>query len=82
MASISGLGSGLDVESIISQLMAVERLPEQRYTTLKTQAQGRQTAWQGISTQLAALDAAAQALSTPAKASVPWPARPARRSSG
>ena len=69
MASIGGLGSGLDTESIISQLMSAERANQSRYNTLRLTALSRQTAWTDLATRLASLRSAADALSTPLKVS-------------
>jgi flagellar hook-associated protein 2 len=66
MASISGLGSGLDVESIISSLMSVEKIPQQKYAALKTAADARVTAWTTLSSKLTALGTAAGTLKTSA----------------
>ncbi len=58
MASIEGLGSGLNTSSIISQMMAIEK---QSQTRLKGQRQtvlDRGTAWTSIGTQLTALQGA------------------------
>jgi flagellar hook-associated protein 2 len=67
VASIGGLGSGLDTESIISQLMSAERANQSRYNTLRLTALSRQTAWSDLATRLASLRSAADALSTPVK---------------
>ena len=64
----AGVGSGLDVESIITKLMAVERAP-------LTALQGRETTYNGqisalgqIKSDLSALQTAVQAFSTTSKA--------------
>ncbi len=60
--SISGLVSGLDTTSIISQLMQIEALPQ---TNLKNQVSGDQkivSSLQGLNTKLAALFTSAGAL--------------------
>lgn len=67
MASIGGLGSGLDTESIVNQLMAAERSNQSRYNTLRLSALSRQTAWADLAGRLASLRSAADALSTPTK---------------
>ncbi len=64
-ASISGLASGLDTASIISQLMQLEAAPQGR---LKTQVSTQQTAvktLQGINTKVASLLTQAQDLAKP-----------------
>lgn len=62
----TGVGSGLDVATIVSQLMTLEKRP---LTQLQTQASGIQTklsAFGQLKSQLAALGDAAQRLTTPA----------------
>lgn len=65
MASIGGLGSGLDVESLVNQLVALERAPAARYSAARLTALSRQTAWSDIGNKLTALRTAAQGLDTP-----------------
>jgi flagellar hook-associated protein 2 len=66
MASvISGLGSGVDLQSIVTQLMNAERSPETQMNTLRLAALSTQTAWTGLATKLAAVQAAAKLLDTP-----------------
>lgn len=48
MPSIDGLGSGLDTTSIVSQLMAIERLPQQRLQNQKLAVLSQGTAWEQI----------------------------------
>ncbi|MGI9099570.1 MAG: flagellar filament capping protein FliD [Solirubrobacteraceae bacterium] len=60
--SLSGLSSGLDTETIIAQLMSVERQPRTRMALADTQAQARQTALKELSTKLGAVRDAASAL--------------------
>lgn len=67
MASIGGLGSGLDTESIVNQLMAAERSTQSRYNALRLSALSRQTAWADLAGRLSSLRTAADALSTPTK---------------
>jgi flagellar hook-associated protein 2 len=62
--SLSGLASGLDTESIITQLMSVERQPRTRMALADTQAQARQTALRELSTKLGSVRDAAAALSS------------------
>ena len=58
--ALSGLASGLDTESIITSLMAVERQPRTRLALADTQAQARQTALRELATKLKSVrDAAA-----------------------
>lgn len=60
--SISGLASGLDVESIIASLMQVERAPRARIELRQGQAKAREEALQGIRSKLQALSDATAAL--------------------
>ncbi len=63
--SISGLGSGLDVESIIAKLMQVESAPRARLELRQGQVRAREDALREISTKLQAVaDAAADLRST------------------
>ena len=62
--SISGLASGLDWQSLISQMMAVERQPETLLTNQKTTLNSQYTEWTTINTKLAALQTSASALAT------------------
>jgi flagellar hook-associated protein 2 len=55
---LSGLVSGLDTQSIISQLMAVERQPRTRITGEQAQATKRQSLLQDINTKLNTLKTA------------------------
>jgi flagellar hook-associated protein 2 len=59
---LTGLGSGLDTESIITQLMAVERRPRTVISNKQASAQARQTALQDIQSKLTALKTATSAL--------------------
>jgi flagellar hook-associated protein 2 len=59
---LSGLASGLDTESMITQLMAVERAPRTRLTLQKAAAQARQDALNNINGKLQTLKLAADAL--------------------
>lgn len=60
--SLNGLASGLDTETIITQLMGVERRPRTRMALQDTQAQARQTQLRDIQTRLASVRDAATAL--------------------
>lgn len=69
--TISGLGSGLDIESIISSLMKIERAPLVRLETRRGQVEARSSALSQIRSALQALEDAAAALrSTPLWADV------------
>lgn len=63
--TISGLASGLDVESIVSQLMQLERAPRLRMELRQGQAKARQDALREIRTKLQAVADAAAALRSP-----------------
>ncbi len=65
---ISGLGAGIDMQSIVSQLMTAERAPEQKMLALKSAAQSAQTSWTSLSGYMSSLRSAAAALNTPTKA--------------
>lgn len=58
-ASISGLGSGLDTDGIISQLMQIERIPQQRLASQKLAVLSQGTAWGQIGVALNAMTTAA-----------------------
>jgi flagellar hook-associated protein 2 len=63
--TISGLGSTLDTESIIENLMKVERLPAARLEEKQGQVKARETALQGILNKLNEVGSALQALRSP-----------------
>src|SRR3954453_71363 len=50
--SLGGLSSGLDTQSIIDQLMAVDRAPETRMQLQQSVLQGRQTALTDVGTRV------------------------------
>jgi flagellar hook-associated protein 2 len=56
---LGGLSSGLDVESVIAQLMAVERQPLDRITGAQKRAEGRKTALEDVARSLRAMRTAA-----------------------
>lgn len=66
MASISsaGIGSGLDVQSIITQLMTVERQPLTALTTKESSFQAKLSAFGSMQGALASLQTAAKTLQT------------------
>lgn len=68
MATISsaGVGSGLPVESLVSQLMAVERAPINIIDTKEAAITAKLTAFGTMKSALATLQTAARALATPA----------------
>ena len=66
--SIGGLSSGIDTASLVASLMQAERIPQQK---LKTQQQASLKAvasWNDLRTKMQAIQAAGEALQTPAKA--------------
>jgi flagellar hook-associated protein 2 len=69
MASISspGIGSGLDVNSIVSQLMAVEQQPITALQKQQTTYQSQISAYGQVKSALATFQTAVKALSDPAK---------------
>lgn len=62
-SSVDGLVSGLDTTTIITQLMQLERQPQQRLQAKKTVAENAVKAYQQINTKMAALRDAARGLS-------------------
>lgn len=67
--SSAGVGSGLDVTSLVSQLMAVERQPLTALDKKEASYQAKLSAFGTLKSALSSLQTAAQALSTPAKVS-------------
>lgn len=63
-SSISGIISGLDTQSIISELMELARGPVTRMETKKTSLSNQITAWQDANTRILALKTKADALAT------------------
>jgi flagellar hook-associated protein 2 len=63
--NFTGLGSGVDTASIVEQLMRLERLPIQQVELRKAREEARQKALGEISTRLASIRAAAEALRDP-----------------
>jgi flagellar hook-associated protein 2 len=61
--SLSGLSSGLDTSTIITQLMAIDRMPEKQMQIKKSQSEARQTLLKEFDTKLTALHDAAAAMS-------------------
>lgn len=64
--NIGGLASGLDTNSIISQLMQIERIPVQQVQVRRAAFAQRNDAWAGISTRLASVRSAVQDLDSTA----------------
>jgi flagellar hook-associated protein 2 len=67
-STISGLGSGIDMSSLVAQLMQAERAPEAQMNALKLAGLSAQSAWADISTKTTTLKGAAAALDTLVKA--------------
>src|SRR5450830_510162 len=64
--SSAGIGSGLDVNGIVSSLMAIEQKPLTNVTKQKTSYQSQISAYGTLSSSLATFQTAVQALSSPA----------------
>lgn len=64
--SVSGLVSGLDVPTIVSQLMQSEAIPQQNLEMQLSKVQTQATAYRAINSKFASLLTAAQALTDPA----------------
>jgi flagellar hook-associated protein 2 len=62
--SLAGLSSGLDTNSIIDQLMSVERQPRTQLVNKQTAAQARQDGLNAINSKLTLLNTAASSLSS------------------
>jgi flagellar hook-associated protein 2 len=60
---LTGLTSGLDWQSIISQLMQINRQPETLLNNQKTKLSNQKSAWNDVNTKLSALQTKAKALS-------------------
>lgn len=62
--TFTGLGSGLDTASIVSQLMTIEQAPQNRLKTALAKEQTKLTALQQLNTSLAALQKSADSFSS------------------
>lgn len=60
--SISGLASGLDIDSIIQKLMDLERVPKTRLETRKRAVESEANVWKDVNTRLYNLQTKAQDL--------------------
>lgn len=69
--SVSGLVSGLDTSSLISQLMTAERAPQTALKSKVTTTQSAISAYQSVNTKFAALQTLAEKLAKPATWQVP-----------
>jgi flagellar hook-associated protein 2 len=65
-SSISGLASGLDTATIITQLMQLEAIPQSRLKTQQSTQKTALTALQSLNTDLVSLASKAEALAKPA----------------
>jgi flagellar hook-associated protein 2 len=63
--SLNGLGSGLDITSIVNALMGVEALPQQQLKSAQSTQQAMITALQGFNTKAVALKDLATKLAAP-----------------
>lgn len=63
--SSAGIGSGLDVESIVSKLVAIEKQPITNLQTQESKLQTQLSSWGQIKSDVSALRDAAQALTLP-----------------
>jgi flagellar hook-associated protein 2 len=63
--NISGLASGLDTNSIVTQLMAIEKIPQDRIVQKQTLETTRQTDLKAIQSQLTLLSSALTTLTSP-----------------
>src|SRR5262249_49963310 len=62
--SLSGLASGFDWQSLVTQLINADRAPETRMRAEQTTLQQQKTAYSNIQTQLTALQGKLQNLSS------------------
>jgi flagellar hook-associated protein 2 len=60
--TVSGVSSGIDYESLIQQLLEVEKTPVRRLETQKTTYEQKSAAYSDLSSKLEALESAADAL--------------------
>lgn len=67
--SSTGIGSGLNVDDLVSKLMAVERQPLTRLDQKEASYQAKLSAFGKLKSELSAFQTAARALSTPAQLS-------------
>src|SRR4051812_14164855 len=62
--ALGGLASGIDTDSVISQLMAIERAPEDRLKLKQSGLQARQSALNDVGTRLRSLQSSIKDLSS------------------
>src|SRR5438094_10656260 len=77
-SSVDGLVSGLDTTTIITQLMAIEKQPQDALKRKQSQANTMVSVYQALNTKFAALQSAAQDISRVAG----WKVMKATSSSG
>lgn len=65
MSSVDGVFTGLDTTSIIEQLLAVERIPQNQLLVQQATAEARATAFEDLRSRYDAVRTAAQALDLP-----------------
>src|SRR6202012_2244167 len=63
--TVNGLGSSLDIETIIEEMMSVEKQPKTRLETRQGGGKARETALQAVKTKLEAVESATFALKSP-----------------
>jgi len=63
--SVNGLGSGLDITSIVSSLMNVEALPQQQLKQAQSQSESVMSVLRGLNTKAAALGTLAAKVAAP-----------------
>jgi flagellar hook-associated protein 2 len=63
--TVNGLGSSLDIETIIEEMMSVEKQPKTRLETRQGEVKARESALQSIKTKLEAVESATFALKQP-----------------
>lgn len=67
MASVSGIASGIDTATLVSQLMYLEAAPQRALQTRLTSEQSKLSVMQNINSRVASLATLAADLATPAK---------------
>jgi flagellar hook-associated protein 2 len=65
LLSMSGLASGINTSQIITEMMSINKVPQQQLTNQQTTEQTRLTAYQGLNSQMLAVGLAAADLSIP-----------------
>jgi flagellar hook-associated protein 2 len=65
LINFGGLASGLDTNSMVTQLVAVERIPIQQLESKKAGFEKKDAAWTGVATRFSALQKAVDAIKDP-----------------